>query len=300
MKDFYLNELSLKKAQNIEEAQSIIKNLIYSASSLRRYGFNALRMTKNINELEIASEYYVHQWRNDEDVPRELRTRFRSIITQVPLIDSNDSILVEDTRKTDIYFQNQAISSLTAAYVDDSIVLSLLTSTDWNTAYIKAELMEINDFNDLLSSNTTIRNVSKIEHLIDHIDWIKESVDSPEFIYSNPLPFRTISNNLEELDNERFYGNIIHRNTDEKISIYRIVSRNIASLNFYSFKAQLTQKNNNRYIFQSPVQTIYLALDTQHGRFEVCNKKGKHQGEFDFYGKQTKGADDEGKHDIKI
>jgi len=41
------------------------------------------------------------------------------------------------------------------------------------------------------------------------------------------------------------------------------------------------------------------SVDTQHGRFEKLDKRGKHQGEFDIDGKQKKPADKSEKHDLK-
>ncbi|MCY8006241.1 colicin E3/pyocin S6 family cytotoxin [Bacillus haynesii] len=44
----------------------------------------------------------------------------------------------------------------------------------------------------------------------------------------------------------------------------------------------------------------YYAVDTQHGRFEIVNKRGKHQGEVDFNLNETKPADKLGRHDLKM
>ena len=149
MKDFYLNELSIGKTENIQNARNLMKNFIYSVASLRKYGFNALRMTENINinNLEIASGYYIYQWRNDIEVARELQTRFRSIVTQVPMINKDNLVLLEKVKKTDIYLNEKPIISLTAAYNDDSVVVSLLTNPQWNSPIIQAELTEIDENN---------------------------------------------------------------------------------------------------------------------------------------------------------
>ena len=299
MKDFYLNELSIGKTENIQNARNLMKNFIYSVASLRKYGFNALRMTENINinNLEIASGYYIYQWRKDIEVARELQTRFRSIVTQVPMINKDNLVLLEKVKKTDIYLNEKPIISLTAAYNDDSVVVSLLTNPQWNSPIIQAELTEI-DENNILSNQIHIRNVSQIEHLVEHIDWIKGFVELPPFHHSDPLLYKIISNNTTELDDGLFYSTTVSLSEGEKIGHYRIISKKIALLNLYTFNRQLSQKNLNRYIFQNYNQSLYLALDTQHGRFECCNQKGKHQGEFDFYGTQTKEADLTGTHDI--
>ena len=61
---------------------------------------------------------------------------------------------------------------------------------------------------------------------------------------------------------------------------------------------------NNRDVYENPntntnTKGLY-SLDTQHGRFEHCNKRGKHLGEVDFDLNETKGADKSGQHDLIV
>ena len=44
----------------------------------------------------------------------------------------------------------------------------------------------------------------------------------------------------------------------------------------------------------------HYSLDTQHGEFEVLDKRGKHQGAVNFNGERTKKPNSSGKHNIKI
>ena len=59
-------------------------------------------------------------------------------------------------------------------------------------------------------------------------------------------------------------------------------------------------KINNRAIYKDSNTGEYYSIDTQHGRLEHFNKKGKHLGEVDFDFKQTKPADKSGRHDIIV
>ena len=59
------------------------------------------------------------------------------------------------------------------------------------------------------------------------------------------------------------------------------------------------KKNKGRTIYTDSDGLNY-SLDTQHGRFEILNKKGKHQGEVDFGSRVTKKADTSGKHDLIV
>lgn len=59
-------------------------------------------------------------------------------------------------------------------------------------------------------------------------------------------------------------------------------------------------KMNGRDIYKDPKTGEYYSVDTQHGRFEYLNKKGKHLGEVDFNFNLTKPADSSGGHNINI
>ncbi|MED1060105.1 colicin E3/pyocin S6 family cytotoxin [Bacillus mycoides] len=57
---------------------------------------------------------------------------------------------------------------------------------------------------------------------------------------------------------------------------------------------------NKRDVYVDSKSNNFYALYTQHGRFEVLNKKGKHQGEVDFNLNSTKPSDKSGGHDLKM
>ncbi len=59
-------------------------------------------------------------------------------------------------------------------------------------------------------------------------------------------------------------------------------------------------KINGRDMYKDPKTGDLYSVDTQHGRFEKTNSKGKHLGEFDFDFKPTKPADTSGRHNLKV
>ena len=59
-------------------------------------------------------------------------------------------------------------------------------------------------------------------------------------------------------------------------------------------------RKNNRDVYTDPKSKDLYSVDTQHGRFEHCNKRGKHLGEVDFDLKPTKGPDNSGGHDLIV
>ena len=59
------------------------------------------------------------------------------------------------------------------------------------------------------------------------------------------------------------------------------------------------KKNKSRTIYTDGNGLNY-SLDTQHGRFEILDRKGRHQGEIDFGSTVTKSRDKTGGHDIIV
>ncbi|ENQ3112604.1 S-layer protein [Bacillus cereus] len=96
-----------------------------------------------------------------------------------------------------------------------------------------------------------------------------------------------------------FDQKIAKMNVNEKIALIKSTSMDIAKQNGWKKDSKLTRMNNRDVYFDSKTKNYY-ALDTQHGRFEVVNKKGKHQGEVDFNLNLTKPADNSGGHDLRM
>lgn len=85
----------------------------------------------------------------------------------------------------------------------------------------------------------------------------------------------------------------------ERVAIIKSTSQQVAAANGFVKDNTLTKKNN-RDVYRGPDGNLY-ALDTQHGRFEVVNTKGKHLGEVDFALQyQPKIIDKSGGHDLKV
>jgi RHS repeat-associated protein len=98
-----------------------------------------------------------------------------------------------------------------------------------------------------------------------------------------------------------FYKAVNKLDIPERIAKFKDVGKQVAKENGWVKNKNLMKKNGNKYeIYTDRKSGMNYSLDTQHGTFEVLNKKGKHQGEVDFSGKQTKTADKSGGHDIIV
>lgn len=100
-------------------------------------------------------------------------------------------------------------------------------------------------------------------------------------------------------DAEDFYKSASKLAIGERIAKFKDIAKQTAAENKWSRNSLLEKKNPGRTIYTDENGLNY-SLDTQHGRFEVVDIKGKHQGEIDFSGKQTKTADLTGQHDLNV
>lgn len=87
---------------------------------------------------------------------------------------------------------------------------------------------------------------------------------------------------------------------NERIAVIRVKLTEVAQAKGWKKENGLTEMNK-RIIYKDPSTGGYWAFDTQHGRFEKLDKKGRHQGEYDIDLKFIEGSiDDSGGHDIKL
>jgi RHS repeat-associated protein len=84
---------------------------------------------------------------------------------------------------------------------------------------------------------------------------------------------------------------------NERVGVVRTQAAEIAKELEWVKDSKLT-KINNRDVYFDPKTGNYIGVDSQHGRFEITNSKGKHQGEINFNLELTKEADKKGKHDL--
>jgi hypothetical protein len=59
-------------------------------------------------------------------------------------------------------------------------------------------------------------------------------------------------------------------------------------------------KVNKRTVYQDPETKDFYAFDTQHGHFEITNRRGQHQGAIEIAGDPADVADLSGGHDLRL
>ncbi|WP_281278834.1 RHS repeat-associated core domain-containing protein, partial [Paenibacillus kobensis] len=108
-----------------------------------------------------------------------------------------------------------------------------------------------------------------------------------------------INSGVVLFDAAAFEKGIVNMSPNERVATVLGTAAVIAGSNGWVKDSKLG-KMNNRVVYKDPATGTLYALDTQHGRFEVVNAKGAHQGEVDFNLDPTKPADTSGRHDLKV
>ena len=97
---------------------------------------------------------------------------------------------------------------------------------------------------------------------------------------------------------QEFEKAISHMSPDERVAAVRNEAAEVAR-NAGLIKDRKLSKITGRTVYRNQEGNQLYSVDTQHGRFEVLNKRGRHLGEVDFDFKLTKSADIAGQHDLK-
>lgn len=174
----------------------------------------------------------------------------------------------------------KTITKGSKALVTTSEMFSNMLSNRTNQFAFAGDLQKIQDVHNVLNTEL-LRDVSKKESVL----FQSNSGKSP----SNSSTFDVTS----------FEKKMYSMNINEKIAFIRETAAPIAKQNGWKKDSKLSTINKRDVYYDSKSKTYY-ALDTQHGRFEVLNKRGKHQGEVDFNLNPTKEADKSGGHDLRI
>lgn len=87
-----------------------------------------------------------------------------------------------------------------------------------------------------------------------------------------------------------FYNEIHHLSADERVDKVLKVSKNIAEINQWERASNLEKRNGNRVIYCIPKSNFIIGVDTQHGEFEIHNKRNEnnHLGAISFDGERFK------------
>ncbi|MCM2997178.1 polymorphic toxin-type HINT domain-containing protein [Paenibacillus cellulositrophicus] len=182
-------------------------------------------------------------------------------------------------------------------HVGDQVIESTYNHPFWvdgkEWTYVKD--LKVGDL--LVQSGGNTLKIDSIELENKHVTVYNMTVDEFHTYFVSGLVIWV--HNTSCFDAAGFEKRIFSMNVNERVATVRTTAADIAKQRGWTKDSKLT-RINGRDVYYDSSSRNYYALDTQHGRFEVVNKRGKYQGEVNFNLDPTKAADTKGGHDLII
>jgi hypothetical protein len=310
--DCIFNELSaIVPAQNKIDAATWMKVFLDTCRKLEAYliadNIRTKQLRVRVREdfllIQLSTNYTIQDWLLDSNVNPDLKSLLLGL-RQSPCIEGEfqeEKFILEN-----IYFENpkQKPEGLVIAYLNKNLAISFDSDSKWDKSYISltrviAELKE----------DIQIEHISKPKHVNEHKIWILKNSEFNWSIWQpsldNLLPRVNLSNRLVDNDWGNFMLELFTKPSNEKLAIIDKMARDVAEINGYTFNQPLSSHNQKVYkslraIYEAGQgnRKIYLSTDFEKGRFEVCDYRGKHLGEYNWNGEKT--GDEKDKHGIRI
>ena len=166
-----INELSFRKPPEFSElaieaensARKVMSDLIRCVSEgMRRRLICRLRTDAHFATADIAPQYSLAQWRNDQRVNRDERALFRSFITASPYLTAPEQ---------EVTFHGVVAAGLASCALGNSVAISANSDDLWNTPQLDATMLALEEDGSVSSNPLNVRNVAALNHWNEHAEW---------------------------------------------------------------------------------------------------------------------------------
>ena len=178
------NELSIIVQQNKFQARAMMECFVMTYLHSLKNGVSEIRLhesVQNIYSWTLCPEYLVSQWKEDPEVDKPLKSRFKSIILKSPIFEEHHFVEAEEFKDSEFFFEEAGqlknCSGLAAAYIYDTPAISLDSAETWQTSTlgITHNYVIANEDNvEIKSELRSIKHFYNIETFNSHNDWIEE------------------------------------------------------------------------------------------------------------------------------
>lgn len=318
--DFTLNELSLRKLNNREEAIKVFIELSNVASALSSIGFKAMKIWNKTEFLtfQFTNDTTLVKWLkqpNFESSDEKIKSqKLKSIISKKDsLWNEEESSLIINCPIIGIQLKDkQEISEgLKIACLYNTIAVSFQTESIWFQSSLELIHIAEDDRNNTLEQLVTINHASTVTHIDDQNEWLS-SLLSKGLIGTEWKPSENLFPNIEfsnQLVKNEDWNNFYSqrdaaKNSNDRLAIIIEIGKKVATRNQYYSDKKVSELNTSktklRIVFGAGKgkDRIYLSIDLEKGGFEVCNYLGEHLGEYFFDGTLQSGK--KSGHNLKI
>lgn len=179
--EMVLNELSHKTpAQDIYAAKRWISTLRTTIQEATSLGVQRILRTGRIfYEIELAKNYTIANWLNDNTVDREERIYLKTIATKYPYMeDFLPSQSLNSVELMECYYGNQRAEGFLYAYWMQALALSFPSDPMWDQHIIDNLSLEYIDpeNGELMKKTVNVIHASNPGHVSTHRNWIDQRI----------------------------------------------------------------------------------------------------------------------------
>lgn len=165
-----LNELSfIFPTDCIEMGKKLFENFLTTYINARKQNLSdQVILDKNYKYFEIAPEYNILKWYNDNDIDKKLKDAFRSLINKSYVYDSKDfEEAAFDINQSEFKLShNRSAIGCLIAYETDNCVISFSAADCWNNSQIDGNYSTLDNEETIESPiQVSVPNISNMDNL---------------------------------------------------------------------------------------------------------------------------------------
>lgn len=178
--EMVLNELSLgTPAPDIVTARQWMSEFIQTLRQATTKGVKrVLRTQDDLNYLELALNYPLARWRNDQEVDLEERRFLRLLTTKAPLWKDVTDEIKDYFDCSEVFYEHESALGLGFAWVSDFLAVSLCSESIWDCSLLTLKIRKLDESGDIIEEEIELVHASRVIHIQTHQAWIKNRIST--------------------------------------------------------------------------------------------------------------------------
>lgn len=180
--EMVLNELSLQPlASDKPAARQRMVELVETLSTATKLGVKrVLRTHRDMRFEELAPDYLVVHWMNDNGVDREARRYFLNLATKAPfLVDVAEPTVEDKAGSSEFFYEEDSASGLGIAFLLDAIAISFRSAPRWHSHRLSVKWEQLDIDSEIIDEVVEVLHACSKDHALAHADWIKKRLSGP-------------------------------------------------------------------------------------------------------------------------
>lgn len=178
--DMVLNELSLDPpAPTVQQARQRMIDFLETARIAAKFGVKkVIRTSDDLSYLTLAPNYPLVRWMNDNEVDRDTRRFFKTLLTKSPYLkDITDNEIKDRNERSQFSYQGEEAKGLGVAYLLEALAISFRSAQHWDRSTLELTFIELDEKGELQDEQVLkVTHACSIVHSQQHENWIKERV----------------------------------------------------------------------------------------------------------------------------